>query len=210
MEELRSTEILDKEIQADARKKAEKILAKADVDCDLLISGVDSQVEKVKSEILAKNEAKIAAFEKDQEASLPLEKERFKVSFIQSSINAAFNDYFANLSDDKILSLLLKYAKKYRIVLEEKKLNIFYYGFSEKTVKTALDKVFSVLSYTESEFNKIVIEDKEDLTVPKGLILEADDKSVRVRLTLSELILQIQNKYRAELYDALFSGRLGA
>ena len=31
MEELRSTEVLDKEIQADARKKAEKILEKAEV-----------------------------------------------------------------------------------------------------------------------------------------------------------------------------------
>ena len=32
MEELRSTEVLDKEIETDARKKAERILAKADSD----------------------------------------------------------------------------------------------------------------------------------------------------------------------------------
>ena len=37
MEELRSTEVLDKEIRADARKKAEKILDKADVDCRYII-----------------------------------------------------------------------------------------------------------------------------------------------------------------------------
>ena len=39
MQELRSTDILDKEIQADARKKAERMLAKADLDCEKLILG---------------------------------------------------------------------------------------------------------------------------------------------------------------------------
>ena len=34
MQELRSTDILDKEIQADARKKADRILRQAEVDCE--------------------------------------------------------------------------------------------------------------------------------------------------------------------------------
>ena len=37
MQELRSTEILDKEIEADARRKAEAILKKADEECVLNI-----------------------------------------------------------------------------------------------------------------------------------------------------------------------------
>ena len=36
MQELRSTEILDKEIQTDARKKADKLLKKADADCEAM------------------------------------------------------------------------------------------------------------------------------------------------------------------------------
>ena len=39
-------------------------------------------------------------------------------------------------------------------------------------------------------------------------MLDADDKSVRLRLTLAEVISQILDRYRNELYDALFGGRL--
>ena len=61
MEEFRSTEILDKEIQADARKKAEKILAKADVDCALLLEEVSGRIEKAKKELEDKYSLKITA-----------------------------------------------------------------------------------------------------------------------------------------------------
>ena len=45
MQELRSTDILDKEIQADARKKAERMLAKADSDCAKLLASVETDIE---------------------------------------------------------------------------------------------------------------------------------------------------------------------
>ena len=41
MQELRSTDILDKEIQADARKKAERMLEKADRDCENLLASIE-------------------------------------------------------------------------------------------------------------------------------------------------------------------------
>ena len=46
MEELRSTEILEKEIQSDARRKAEKILKNADADCEKILSSVETRFEK--------------------------------------------------------------------------------------------------------------------------------------------------------------------
>ena len=89
-------------------------------------------------------------------------------------------------------------------------MNVLYYGFPEKAVKNSIEKKYSVLSYSETEFNKMIVENNEGLSAPKGVILESDDKSVRIRLTVSELISQIQDKYRAELFDALFGGRLDA
>ena len=86
MQELRSTDILDKEIQADARKKAGRMLEKADAECAALIESVDSDIEKAvkdKQEFFAR---RLEAFEKDRMAAVPLEKERFVVSFIQKSI----------------------------------------------------------------------------------------------------------------------------
>ena len=46
MQELRSTDILDKEIQADARKKAERMLQKTDRECEQLLASVENDLEK--------------------------------------------------------------------------------------------------------------------------------------------------------------------
>lgn len=208
MEEFRSTEILDKEIQADARKKAEKILAKADVDCALLLEEVSGRIEKAKKELEDKYALKIAAFEKDLSATLPLEKERFLVSFIQSSIEKAINAYLAKLSDEEKIDLVLKKSVKIEGVLKSKKLNALYYGFQESLVKKTVGKKFNLISVKETEFNKMIIENDLGITDRKGIILESEDKAIRVRMTLSEVISQIQDKYRAELYSALFGERL--
>ena len=208
MEEFRSTEILDKEIQADARKKAEKILAKADVDCALLLEQVSGRIEKAKKELEDKYLLKIAAFEKDLSATLPLEKERFLVSFIQSSIEKAINAYLAKLSDEEKIDLVLKKSVKIEDVLKSKKLNALYYGFQESLVKKTVGKKFNLISVKETEFNKMIIENDLGITDRKGIILESEDKAIRVRMTLSEVISQIQDKYRAELYSALFGERL--
>ena len=77
MNELRSTEILDKEIQADARKKAEKIINSSKEQRDAILKSVSERIEQAKKERALKYEEKIAAFEKDEEASIPLEKQRF-------------------------------------------------------------------------------------------------------------------------------------
>lgn len=208
MEEFRSTEILDKEIQADARKKAEKILAKADVDCALLLEEVSGRIEKAKKELEDKYALKIAAFEKDLSATLPLEKERFLVSFIQSSIEKAINAYLAKLSDEEKIDLALKKSVKIEDVLKSKKLNALYYGFQESLVKKTVGKKFNLISVKETEFNKMIIENDLGITDRKGIILESEDKAICVRMTLSEVISQIQDKYRAELYSALFGERL--
>ena len=208
MEEFRSTEILDKKIQADARKKAEKILAKADVDCALLLEEVSGRIEKAKKELEDKYALKIAAFEKDLSATLPLEKERFLVSFIQSSIEKAINAYLAKLSDEEKIDLVLKKSVKIEDVLKSKKLNALYYGFQESLVKKTVGKKFDLISVKETEFNKMIIENDLGITDRKGIILESEDKAIRVRMTLSEVISQIQDKYRAELYSALFGERL--
>lgn len=208
MEEFRSTEILDKEIQADARKKAEKILAKADVDCALLLEEVSGRIEKAKKELEDKYALKIAAFEKDLSATLPLEKERFLVSFIQSSIEKAIDAYLAKLSDEEKIDLVLKKSVKIEDVLKSKKLNALYYGFQESLVKKTVGKKFNLISVKETEFNKMIIENDLGITDRKGIILESEDKAIRVRMTLSEVISQIQDKYRAELYSALFGERL--
>ena len=132
MEELRSTEILDKEIRSDARKKAERILSKADVDCQMILAEVDDRVEKSKKEISDKDEKKLAAYEKQKNAALPLEKKRFLVDFIQSAINKATDEFLEKLTEEEHLELVLKQLEKSEDILKSKKVNVSVYGFDDK------------------------------------------------------------------------------
>jgi len=206
MQELRSTEILDKEIQSDARRKAEKILKKADLDAQEILNSISSSIEKAKSEKSDFYSKKIQAFEKDQNASVPLEKERFKVSFIQDSISENINAYLKSLSEEKRIEIVLNHLDSKL----DKKVNAFVYGFDFEAAKKMLSKKIgsNLLKCEKTEFRKIAVEDDCNLENPQGIILETEDRQFRCRLTLSEIIGQILDKNRAELSESLFGGQL--
>jgi len=206
MQELRSTDILDKEIQADARKKAERMLAKADLDCEKLLASVDSDIEKAKQEKEEFFAHKLEAFEKDRMAVVPLEKERFKVSFIQNAVIQNINKYLEGLSEEKRLALV---ARDFNFETELK-LNAFVYGFSLSGAKKFLsEKLGSKLaSVSETKFGAEALEDEIGLEKPQGIILESEDKNFRCRLTLSEVIAKLLDTKRSELSATLFGGEL--
>ena len=173
-----------------------------------MLEYVDARIEKAKKDYLAKTEEKLRFFEKDLAASLPLEKKRFLVSFIQSSINKATDAFLQSLSVEEKLELIMRQIQKYENCLKSKKLVVSYYGFEEKLLKKAFENKYAIVSFNKTDFNKLIIESDCGITTKLGIILEANDKSVRVRTTMSEIICQLQDEYRTELCKTLFDGRL--
>lgn len=230
MQELRSTDILDKEIQADARKKAERMLAKADSDCAKLLASVDTDIEKAAEEKKEFFAHKLDAFEKDRMAVVPLEKERFKVSFIQNAVIQNINKYLEALTEEKRLDLVFRdfdlgfntNPKNDRVkALSEacldrsyfnadRRFNAYVYGFSVSAAKNFLSSKLGdkLLSCTETKFGAFALEDEIGLANPQGIILESEDKNFRCRLTLSEVIEKLLDTNRAELSATLFGGDL--
>lgn len=206
MQELRSTDILDKEIQADARKKAERMLAKTDSECEKLLASVESDIEKAAEEKQLFFAHKLEAFEKDRMAVVPLEKERFKVSFIQNAVIQNINKYLEALSEEKKLDLV---AHDFDFKTE-RSLNAFVYGFSLSDAKKFLsDKMGSkLLSVKETKFGAVILEEDIGLAKPEGIILESEDKNFRCRLTLNEVIEKLLDTNRADLSATLFGGDL--
>ena len=206
MQELRSTDILDKEIQADARKKAERMLAKADSDCAKLLASVETDIEKAAEEKQQFFAHKLEAFEKDRMAVVPLEKERFKVSFIQNSVVANINKYLEGLSEEKRLSLI---ARNFDFKTDVG-LNAYVYVFSVSGAKKFLSEKLGnkLLSVSERKFSAFILEDDIGLEKPQGIILESEDKKIRCRLTLTEVIEKLLDSNRTELSDTLFGGAL--
>ena len=208
MQELRSTDILDKEIQADARKKAERMLEKTDSECEKLIASVESDIEKAAEEKQLFFAHKLEAFEKDRMAVVPLEKERFKVSFIQNAVIQNINKYLEGLSEEKRLELASR-GFDFKIRVEEK-VNAQVYGFSQDAAKKFLSQKLGdkLLSCTETKFGAAALEEELGLAKPQGIILESEDKNFRRRLTINEVIEKLLDTKRAELCDVLFGGQI--
>ena len=206
MQELRSTDILDKEIQSDARKKAERMLQKADSDCEKLLASVETDIEKAADEKRQFFAGKLEAFETDRKAVVPLEKERFKVSFIQKAVIQNINKYLEELSEEKRLELVCRSFD----FKTEFSLNAFVYGFSvEEARKFLFEKLGTkLLSCKETKFGGEALEDELGLAKPQGVILESEDKNFRCRLTLNEVIEKLLDTNRAELCEALFGGEI--
>lgn len=207
MQELRSTDILDKEIQADARKKAERMLQKADHDCQTLLESVETDIQKAADEKRSFFEHKLESFETDRKAVVPLEKERFKVSFIQDAIIQNINKYLEGLSEEKRLELA---SRNFDFKKAEHKVNAKVYGFSLDSAKSFLSKKLGdkLLSCAQTKFGAEVYEEDLGLAKPQGIILETEDKNFRLRLTLNEVIEKLLDANRSELSDTLFGGQI--
>lgn len=207
MEELRSTEILDKEIVADAQKKAERIAAKAEEECKKIAASVEARVQEEISKTKDNLNLKLKNFERDLNASVPLEKSRFYVSYVQDSIVENINEYLASVPEDKITSLLINRCKK--VDFSNFKLKAYVYGLDEKKTEKALKEVLgaSLGSTEKTEFNKIIFEESV-LKENKGIILISDNGEVKCRFTLSQVVEEILDKKRAELSESLFGKTL--
>ena len=208
MQELRSTDILDKEIEADAKRKAETILKRADKECEEILASVQNKIDLARKEKEEFYSKKLDAFEKDLTASGPLEKQRFQVSFIQEEVIAAINKYLSALKEEDRLALVTEGFDF--DVCKDKKINAYVYGFDfDTTQKILKEKLGSALiSCSRTDFEKIMIEEELGLENNQGIILEAEDKSMRARLTLVQVLGGILDNYRQELSDALFGGSL--
>jgi len=205
MEELRSTEILDKEIQADARKKAENILKKAANTCEDILNSLEKNIEDAK---LLKQDfynKKLSSFQKNQDASIPLEKRRFEVSFVQKAISENINKYLDNLGEEKRIQLVLNQLVQIKDSISEKSLNAYVYGFDEKKVQPVLSKALgkNLLKCEKTDFGRISVEE-DNTNFKEGIILETESKDFRVRLTISQIVTQLFEQHREELCAALF------
>lgn len=206
MQVLRSVDISENEILSDARIKAKNILEKADAECVQLLAKVDTDIENAKKEKESFYQQKLDVFEKNQKASVPLEKQRFLVSFIQTCVEENISKYFESLTEVKKIEVA---SRRFDFNIN-RKFNAYVYGFDLSEVKKFLEKKLgkNLISCKETVFRKIVLEDNYGLKNPCGIILESEDKNFCARLTLSEFVCQIMDKKRSELAEALFGGSL--
>lgn len=212
MEELRSTELLDKEILEDARVKAEQILQSADKEAEKILSSVSQKIEELKQEKKLVFENKLAYFKKDLDAKIPLKKQRFKVSFQTQSIRNEMYNYLVSLPLKEKSKVYEGMLRKYTASIKKPEFIVKECYYDEAELKAIVEKVFgkNALDTESLKLCKTGLLHKNSFEgmKPEGFVLETKDGSLVCRIMLFELIEGLIDKHSFELVDSLFAGRL--
>jgi hypothetical protein len=145
MEELRSTEVLEKEILEDARRKAQRILKTAN---DTASSSTDAW-EKRTQRVIAKAKTRYAErLEQNRReimARLPLDKKRSRLEQIEKFLRQAAEECIAGLSRDTVTALLERELSKRVALCPEIRgtpFEVYFRGLSDGELEGLLGKLF--------------------------------------------------------------------
>ena len=213
MKELRSTEILDKEIEEDARKKAERILKNAGEEAQKIIAAVADRVQETLDERRAGLEYEHSRFVRDQEAILPLDQIRYLAAFEDKAIIKAMDAYLRSLAPEKKQAVVAEQLASFRSLLEGQQVTLACFGMTEKAAVKLVEKNSGakVASCSVADNNTLAVllpSAVDGITVQCGVVIETLDKGLRCRATLNEKVESIMDAYNYELAETLFGGRL--
>lgn len=211
MEELRSTDILDSEIRNETKKKAEKIVDRAKETAGSLLSEVEAKVEEARQAALNASEKRLQTYEKNVNASLPLEKQRYQISYVHNSLVEAINLYLEKAGEEGRFEIIKELALRVKnIFSSETQLYARTIFLNKDKVKKLLEEIFGKgrVFVEEGSINLISDETVELLKFHEGIILQTEDRKIKCNLTLDEKIREILDSSKMELALALFDGRL--
>ncbi len=202
MEELRSTEILDREIQDDARRKAEKILKTGEGECRRITEEAAVRVASFRVQKEADYAKKTDACRRDSDVAIPLEKQRKHVRFVDNAVQEALDLWLRSINEERRLSLFTGLLERYKTVLGDQKLNITCFGYSPEAIGDLAGRTFG---------REQIASVKASPAVPgvDGLTVETENRQILCRATLAEIREELLSVRREELAAALFGGRLG-
>jgi len=202
MEELNSTEILDREILEDARKKAMRILKTADD----TVRTKTSEWEKKTHEAIIELEKKYNG-QRDEAAvnimaRLPVDKLRTKAEKIENMLQSAVKTWYESLSRQRILEILTdEFAKRLSLCAEfadSEKKRVFYSVLNRKEAENVVKNASSITSKNWSDYN--MEESFSDSCYP-SITLETED--IRIIVSIQKTVDLLLQEKRTELVEAL-------
>jgi hypothetical protein len=106
MEELQSTDILDREILEDARKKAHRILKAADDTIKAKSADWETKLKSTLDELEEKYAKNTKSTADEIRAVLPIDKQRAKAKKIEELLHLAVESWYVRLSRKRVLGFL--------------------------------------------------------------------------------------------------------
>jgi len=203
MEELQSTEILDREIIEEARKKASRILKQAEES----IKAQNEKWEKKLNDSLTELEIKYSGqkehAKKSIMARLSIDKQRLKIEKTEELLNTAVESWYKTLESGKKQELLVNELKKQlefcNDFLEKEAVSVQTEGLDQNEAESIIKSI------NESSFLNISISPLTVLNASlsgfPSITLETAD--VRITASLKNTVDFLLQEKRGELLSAL-------
>jgi len=201
MEELQSTEILDREILEDARKKAHTILKNADITIKKKEVEWNEKTAQTIDELEKKYNLALKQAKDKMETALPLEKRRARAKNYELLLKSAVENWYANLNRQRVIEIIQHELKKRLAECE----NIIA-GNETGSIRVLIHKIKKTEAETILKTTipgiSCKIEEIHSSSAYPELILETP--KIKLYASMNKTVEHILNTKREELAFALF------
>ena len=195
MEEIGTTEAIQKEILEEARKAADKVLRDADEEAAFTVAQAVERARNVTESVGQAADAWIARNRAEMLARIPLEKIRYRTALVDGRVRKALADLFEGMSEDRIAGLIEEHMKACSAIFNGRAVNIRYKGLSKARAVAAVQKALGVPEPSEA---------LEDSKLPAaGLVVHSADGKMTLRATMDLVESDLLDRQRGELSRAL-------
>ncbi|MDR0708480.1 MAG: V-type ATP synthase subunit E [Spirochaetaceae bacterium] len=207
MEELQSTEVLDREILEDARRKAQRILKAVDEDAAASDKRWEKKTQKALAELNRRFEERLEMGRAEIMAHLPLDRRRLALERIDRLLREAAASYLKGLDREKLLGILARELRERSAELEDGETGDSAQGRPELKV------IYRFLSREEAEGllkgafpdGGFRVEEGDAAYLRAGNFpgIVADSGTVRVSVSADAAVETLLSEKRGELAAAL-------
>jgi len=198
MEELQTTEVLDREILEDARRKAFRILKTADDTVKTTTTTWEKKTGQAVDDLKKRFEERRGRVSDEIMARLPLDKRRAESEKIEALVQNALDAWYAAQGRDRVLALLAANPQAVKPALT-------YSGMSESEVQDVIKNVAAKSKLTNASWDVSQWELRKDESpgVSKLPALVLNMPSVRIAASAETAAQGLLEGKRAELAAGL-------
>jgi len=195
MDELRTSDALEKEIRDDSRKKAERLFKQADEALRLYRESSAAQAKAEIEELEAKYAKRTEAHRAEVMARLPMDKKRKRIEWAQLRLDAALRSHLESLDSASLLSLMVRRVALALEQFKDKEYSVFLTGIDAPSARAALSK--AVPGFSDSSLKE------NPAAGPRGLRMATTDGRISFELTQDSIKEDLLDVHRRELAEAL-------
>jgi V/A-type H+-transporting ATPase subunit E len=195
MEEIRGTEALEREILEDARKRADRIIRKAEENARLLGAQTEQRIKEATAALLSEYQIKKRTAELEMLSRLPLEKARLDILYRDEMLRKALKEALASMNPRLFGLWCVKRLVCQVELVRKSPAKVLVHGLDSETMRD-IGALFG-------QGSDISIEEAPTMKV-RGLIVEPMDASYRISITENDLLEWLLDEKRGELAAALF------